>query len=94
MNSSRDSHSIHIRITDDDANTILQETFNMEGRTAKESNPLNGTPSTVQVAIDSDEAQKLAWPVESGDRVEEASIRYDPYLETTTQEIYISTVIA
>lgn len=55
-------HSVALRIADGDGNRLLDETFWMEPRSAREHVTLDGEPARARVRVDDRDPEEFEWP--------------------------------
>lgn len=86
---SRNTHSFTVRTGDRPAGYFFEERLELDGGTANEEIPFDGSPARLFVTIDSEAEQEFPWPVShsgSGDVSNKSNIYYDSARE---QEILI-----
>lgn len=89
-NESRESHSFRIRIGDHPGGGFFHEvTLELEGWSADEDIPFEGTPTRLYISIDDGDDVEYPWPASAtdpGEIASKAEIYYDPWRD---QEILV-----
>lgn len=89
-NESEETHTFQIRVGDSlGGGWFYDETFELDGETGDENIPIDETPVTIALTVDSSIEREFSWPASSsepGIAARVAEIWYNP---TREQEVYL-----
>jgi len=75
------SHTVSITAEDDDGETVFDESYDMDGRSAREHVTFDADPATATVVVDDGEPKSLDWP--SAEHCDEQGTAGKPGLEVS-----------